>query len=66
MVIPQLDDLVNRSPFTEYAQFLEDKGLDSDREGAPVIVTKYQRGWRRAAEGEQKGSFVSKEAVQQL
>ena len=45
---------------------MEKRQLTADCELAPTIITEYRRGWRGAAEQEQKGAYFNKEAVPQL
>ena len=66
LLFPNLEDLVNRAPFTAYSDYLEAKGLDPDKELPPTIMSEYRRGWRRAAEGEQKGDIFSAGGAEQI
>ena len=63
---PMLEDLVNAEPFTIYPEYLEEMGLDADREQPPTCVSSISKGWRAAAEQCQKGNFFSKGAVHQV
>lgn len=57
--VPSIEDLVNREPFTTYAQYLEQNGLDA---GTPLglnIMTELTRRARHVAEGAQRGDILT-------
>ena len=65
MPFPNIEDLVNGVPFACFPMFLEDQGIDADHAQPPTLLSSFRRGWRRAAEGEQKGDMFTKGAAQQ-
>ena len=66
VAMPQLDDLVNSPPFTVYADYLEEQGLEADGPLGPTIMTAYGTAARRASEGDQKGHFFAARALPQV
>ena len=64
--VPNLEDLINSSPFTDYHKFLERRGLDADLQAGPTGMAEFRKGWRRAAEGEQKGTLFTAGGPEQV
>ena len=53
-------------PLHSLPGILESCKFDADVAQGPVIVAVFSKGWKRAVEGNQKGSFAGKQAVTQV